>query len=133
MRPFVFGTALAIMVGWFGQAVVVPAAAAPDGKAIYMARCAMCHQANGQGAPGVYPPLAGAEIPNGPAAKHILIVLNGMSGPIKVKGKPYNAVMPPHKALLKDDEIAAVVTYERTSWGNKGGPVTAAQVKALRK
>jgi mono/diheme cytochrome c family protein len=97
-----------------------------------MTRCASCHQANGQGLPRVFPPLAGAEIVNGPAAEHITIVLRGKSGPMKVKGQMYNGMMPPFAGMMTDAEIAAVITYERTTWGNKGGAVTAAQVKARR-
>lgn len=126
-----------------GEAAAAPAAAAPaeekvaaapkavDGAAVYQANCASCHQATGEGMPGVFPPLAGAEIPNGDATEHINTVLKGKSGPITVKGQQYNGAMPPF-SQLSDDEIAAVVSYERTTWGNKGGAVTPAQVKALR-
>ncbi|MNL82723.1 Cytochrome c-552 precursor [compost metagenome] len=79
----------------------------------------------------MFPPLAGAEIPNGDATEHIKIVLHGKSGPMKVLGKDYNGAMPPF-GQLSDEEIAAVVNHERTSWGNKGSAVTPAQVKALR-
>lgn len=126
------------------KAVPIPApkkvaAAAPaakpagkvDGKQAYEANCASCHQANGQGLPGMFPPFAGAEIPNGDPKEHIEIVLKGKSGPMTVLGKQYNGAMPPF-SQLSDEEIAAIITYERTSWGNKGSVVTADQVKALR-
>ncbi len=100
-----------------------PAAGAPSGKALYEAKCASCHQSNGLGVPGVFPPIAGAEVPNGPAAAHIKIVLEGMSGPVKVLGKDYNGSMPPWNQL-PSEEIAAIVTYERTAFGNKGGAVS---------
>jgi nitrite reductase (NO-forming) len=123
--PLVIATAL-------GLALTSPAAqAAPDGKAVYLSRCASCHLANGQGIPTVFPPLAGAEIVNGPGAEHIKIVLYGLSGMIQVKGKIYNGAMPPH-AMLSDADIAAVINFERAAWGNKGKPVTPAQVKAQR-
>lgn len=122
-----------VAIAALGAAVLAPSAhAAPDGKAIYQARCASCHQANGQGVPNVFPPLAGAEIVNGPAKEHITIVLKGRTGPITVKGKTYNGAMPAHAGLMSDAEIAAVISYERTNFGNKGGAVTPAQVKALR-
>ncbi len=108
-----------------------PAATALDGKAIYTARCAACHQASGKGLPGAFPPIAGAEVPNGPAAEHMKIVLDGQTGPVKVLGKPYNGVMPGWKGQLSAAEIAAVVTYERTAFGNKGGAVTADDVAKL--
>ena len=104
---------------------------AAAGQALYEANCATCHGANGEGVPGTFPPLAGAEQVNGSADEHIKIVLNGLSGPITVKGEEYNGFMTPFKHL-SDKEIADIVTFERTSWGNTGGGVTDAQVKALR-
>jgi mono/diheme cytochrome c family protein len=112
-------------------AAVAPAGTKVDGKALYDANCASCHQATGAGMAGVFPPLAGAEIPNGDAAEHIKIALHGKSGPMKVLGQDYNGAMPPF-TQLSDEEIAAIVNHERTSWGNKGSTVTPAQVKALR-
>lgn len=112
-----------------------PAAGAADlkakGEQLYTANCASCHQASGEGMAGTFPPLVGAEQVNGPAEEHIKIVLNGMSGPITVKGQEYNGAMPPFNHL-SDEDIAAIVTHERTSWGNTGGAVTPEQVKALR-
>ncbi|MBO9541830.1 cytochrome c [bacterium] len=112
-------------------AAVDEAALKAKGEKVYAANCASCHQANGEGMPNVFPPLAGGEIPNGDAAEHIKTVLKGKSGPITVKGKQYNGAMPPFSQLT-DEDIAAVVTYERTTWGNKGGAVSPDQVKALR-
>lgn len=101
------------------------------GKALYETNCASCHMANGEGVAGTFPPLAGSERVNGPAAEHIKVVLNGLSGPITVKGETYNGFMTPFMHL-SDEEIANIVTYERTAWGNTGGAVTAEQVRALR-
>jgi mono/diheme cytochrome c family protein len=115
-------------------ATSIPAAIAkplPDGAAIYRSRCASCHGATGLGLPGAIPPIAGAEIANGPADAHVKVVVDGMRGPIQVKGKPYNGTMPPFKDLLSAEEIAAVVTYERSSFGNGGGAVDAASVVKL--
>ncbi len=120
-----------------GEATPATQAAAPagdlmaKGEQVYTANCASCHQANGEGMAGTFPPIAGAEQANGPAEDHIKIVLNGLSGPIKVKGQEYNGAMPPF-SQLSDEDIAAVITYERGSWGNTGGAVTPEQVKALR-
>lgn len=106
-------------------------ALAAQGKTLYEANCASCHQINGQGLPGTFPPIAGAEVPNGSPEEHIKIVLDGQTGPTTVKGVKYNGAMPAWKATLDAQQIAAVVTYERTAFGNKGGAVTVEQVRKL--
>ena len=105
------------------------------GKKIFSANCAVCHQPSGVGAAGQgYPPLAGSEIVNGGSKRVAMIVLKGLQGPITVKGQTYGtAVMQPWEKTLTDAKIADVITYIRQDWGNKGGPVAAAQVAALRK
>jgi len=103
---------------------------AADGKALY-ATCAACHQANGEGIPGAFPPLADSEWVNGPASNLIRIQLRGLQGPITVKGTLYNSVMPAQNAQ-SDEDIAAVLTYIRSSFGNKASAVTAEQVKEFR-
>lgn len=108
-----------------------PAAQTASGKALFDKNCAVCHQANGQGLADTFPPLAGAEVPNGPADAHIRLVLHGLTGPLAVRGHTYNGVMPSFLSLI-DAELAAILTYERTSWGNTGSPVTPEQVHALR-
>ena len=100
------------------EVAAAPAAAA-DGEKVYNTQCAACHQPNGQGMPPNFPALAGSQVANGPADAHIQQTLKGKN------------MMPPF-AHLSDADIAAALTYERTSWGNKGGPVTAEQVKAQR-
>jgi mono/diheme cytochrome c family protein len=108
---------------------------ADRGKKIFSANCAVCHQPNGLGAPGQgYPPLAGSEIVNGGSKRVGMIVLKGLQGPITVKGMQFGtAVMQPWDKTLNDAKIADVITYIRQEWGNKGGPVSAAQIAALRK
>lgn len=101
-----------------------------EGKQLY-ATCAACHQADGKGIPNAFPPLAGSEWVNGPAENLIRIQLRGLQGPITVKGAQYNSVMPP-QAQQSDAEIAAVLTYVRSNFGNDASPVTPDQVKALR-
>ena len=105
------------------------------GKKIFSANCAVCHQPSGVGAAGQgYPPLAGSEIVNGGSKRVAMIVLKGLQGPITVKGQTYGtAVMQPWEKTLTDAKIADVITYIRQDWGNKGGPVAAAQIAALRK
>lgn len=95
-------------------------------------RCAACHQATGLGVPGAYPPLAGSEWLTNNAEVPIRIVLHGLQGPITVKGASYNNAMTPFGDQLSDAEIAAVITYERSTWGNNASAITADQVKAIR-
>ena len=117
-----------------------PATAAPapssaqgaDGKQVFSTTCAACHQVTGEGVPGVYPPLAGSEWVNGDEAKVVRILLHGVTGPIEVAGETFNSMMPPWGATLKDADIAAVLTYVRSTWGNKGTPITAAKVASIR-
>lgn len=103
------------------------------GKAIYAASCSPCHQANGNGLAGQFPPLAGSEwVTAESAARIIRIVLDGAAGPMEVKGAQYNNVMVPWRDNLSDEDIAAVVTYIRGEWGNKAPAVKPEEVKAIR-
>src|SRR5213595_3159142 len=104
------------------------------GKKIFAANCQTCHQANGLGVPGQYPPLAGSEFTTGGSRRPAEIVMKGLQGPVTVKGQKYGtAVMQPWDKTLTDQKIADVLTYERSEWGNSASPVTAEQVAALRK
>jgi mono/diheme cytochrome c family protein len=97
--------------------------------------CATCHQPTGQGIPGVYPPLAGSEWVNGPDARVIRIVLDGLQGPVHVEGKAFGtAVMPafgPSGFNLSDEQIAAVLTYVRQQWTNKSPAITEDEVAKI--
>jgi len=107
---------------------------AEKGKKIYSANCATCHQANGLGVGGQYPPLAGSEYVDGGTRRLGMILLKGLQGPLTVKGAKYgSAVMQPWEKTLNDQKIADVLTYIRQEWGNKGGPVAAEEIAALRK
>jgi mono/diheme cytochrome c family protein len=103
------------------------------GRRIYRANCAACHQESGLGVSGQFPPLAGSDwvLTEGPN-RIIKLVLNGISGPIKVNGQTYNNVMVPWRDTLKDEDIAAVVTYIRSEWGNKASDVKPEQVAKIR-
>jgi cbb3-type cytochrome c oxidase subunit III len=110
----------------------VASAAAADGKTIFAAKCAACHQASGSGG-GPYPPLAGnADVTASDTSNLILTVLNGRSGPIQVNGKTFSGAMPAWKAQLSNDDVAAVLTYVRSAWTNKAAAVTADQVAVAR-
>lgn len=109
------------------------AAAMPSsGASVYATNCSSCHQASGQGVSGTFPPLAGNSVVTGPATAVIRIVKAGLKGAISVKGTTYNGEMPAWSPSLSTNDIAAVVSYVRSSWGNHAGPVTAAQVAATK-
>jgi len=111
-----------------------PLSAHDRGKKIFAANCQTCHQANGEGVPGQYPPLEGSEFTTGGSRRMGMIVLKGLQGPVKVKGQQYgSAVMQPWDKTLTDQKIADVMTYERSEWGNHATEVTAEQIAALRK
>jgi cytochrome c oxidase cbb3-type subunit 2 len=105
---------------------------AAKGGALYTANCSACHQASGEGLPGTFPPLKGSGVvTKDDATKHMHVVLNGLQGE-KAGGVVYASPMPPFAGTLSDADIADIIDYERSSWGNHGKPVTAAQVAAER-
>jgi mono/diheme cytochrome c family protein len=111
-----------------------PAGAASQGAQLYQ-RCATCHQPNGQGIVGAFPPLAGSEYANAAnPAVPIRVVIHGMQGPVTVHGNTYNGLMPAYGVGIEmsDAEVAAVLTYVRTSWGNSASPITPEQVAEVR-
>jgi nitrite reductase (NO-forming) len=101
------------------------------GKALFQGTCSACHQADGKGLPNVFPPLAKSDFLNADERRAIGIVLNGLSGALSVNGQSFNSVMPP-MSQLNDDEIANILTYVYSEWGNNGSQVTAAEVAAVR-
>jgi nitrite reductase (NO-forming) len=105
---------------------------APDGKAVYAKTCATCHQANGQGLANAIPPLAKNSFETGDPKKVIATVLHGLNGKVTVNGKTYDGTMPAWKGQLSNAEIAAVITYVRTSWGNKASKVSEKDVAAVK-
>ena len=101
------------------------------GRALYQGTCSVCHQANGEGLPDVFPPLAKSDYLTENPKRAIDVVLNGLSGPVTVNGKKYASVMPP-MSQLNDDEVANILTYVLSSWGNSGPAISAADVSAHR-
>lgn len=107
-------------------------AKAGPGAQVYASHCASCHQLNGEGLPGAFPPLKGDPVVTDmDPARHIEIVLFGLQGKA-INGVHYAASMPAHAQLLSDPEIAAVINHERTSWGNNASTVTARDVANIR-
>jgi mono/diheme cytochrome c family protein len=110
----------------------VMGAQAPDGKAIFNLNCAACHRPTGEGG-GPYPPLArNPDVNQVDSARLIETVLNGRTGPISVNGTQYGGNMPSWRNQLSDAEIAAVLTYVRSAWGNSAPAVSSDQVASAR-
>ncbi|MDP4624505.1 MAG: c-type cytochrome [Akkermansiaceae bacterium] len=106
---------------------------AQDGEQLYTLYCSACHGADGKGATGgAFPPLAKSPWLKGDGQRAIKVVLNGLEGPIQVLGKDYNLAMPPQGALLPDDQLAAILTYVRSAWGNNESAITPNLVKSVR-
>lgn len=108
-----------------------PSAAIEDGslngEALYQANCAVCHQPSGEGLPGAFPPLKGSAIVNNEDPDiHIRIILEGYDA------RPEYATMQPFAELLTDAEIAAIVNFERSHWGNQAPPVDEEKVRNVR-
>lgn len=114
-------------------ATATPAVKGVDGAQLFAANCQACHQASGQGLPGVFPPLADSAWVNGDPATLLQILLHGLTGSIEVAGATYNGAMPAFGAQLSDAEIAALTTYIRSQWGNNAEPIEAEAVTAARK
>ena len=134
--------------GWFDQQVYAPynsahelalyqpqsgaAAVLAHGKAIYETVCGLCHGTDVLGKAGQAPPLAGSEWVAKEIAALARVPLTGLNGPIQVKGQDWNLSMAPMGAGLSDADLAAVLSYIRTSWGNQSGPVSEDDAKAAR-
>lgn len=108
-------------------------AAAGNGANVYQTNCSSCHQADGKGLAGSFPPLAGNPRVTGDPKAAIHIVKYGLTGKISVAGHTFDGTMPPWGTQLSNADIAAALTYVRSSWGNKASAITAAQVAAVAK
>jgi nitrite reductase (NO-forming) len=101
------------------------------GQALFAGTCSVCHQPNGAGVPGVFPPLAKSDYLAADLTRATRVVLHGLNGKVNVNGQDYNSVMPP-MAQLTDDEVANILTYVLNSWDNPGGRITKEEVKKQR-
>ncbi|MGJ7915906.1 c-type cytochrome [Massilia sp. LXY-6] len=123
LRHFLMTLALAgTGLGWGdGQAQAQAGASQPaDGKTLFAKNCAACHQATGKGIPGAFPALAGNAFVQGTSADVSTVLLKGRGG------------MPDFSGSLDDAEIAQVLSYVRSSWGNGAAPLSADEVAAQR-
>ncbi len=125
-----------------GNAVATSGGAAAEltqvqlGEKVYKEVCQACHQPTGLGQAGQFPPLAGSEWLDGSEYNEkrvVAIVLKGLKGPVTVKGGAFNGAMPGQEQALNPKKIAAVLTYVKQAWGNKGGEIAEAQVGAAKK
>lgn len=105
--------------------------ASHPGKMVYDRYCLACHQTDGSGVPGMYPPLKKADWKALDNERLIHILLQGVSGEIEVDGMVYNGQMPAHQ-FLTDNQIADVLTFLRSEYGNIGEAITPAEVASLR-
>jgi mono/diheme cytochrome c family protein len=132
-----------MVVPAFVAAVILATAAAPhanassprvaSGAKLFATNCTGCHGATGSGQPGIFPSLVANTYVSGDAKRVIHTVKYGLTGKIVAKGVKYDGVMPAWRGTLTDPQIADVISYIRTTWGNKGSLVTAAQVRAVTK
>jgi mono/diheme cytochrome c family protein len=137
--------------GWFSPRVYAPYHSEPQlalfqpasgadramqlGKIQFEKTCALCHGYDGMGKPGQFPPFVGSDwVLTDKPGQLIPIPLNGLGGTIKVAGVEYSfpTTMPAMGSAMSDEELAAVLTYMRNSWGNKASEITPEQVKAVR-
>ena len=104
-----------------------------NGAAIYLSNCASCHGAKGEGVAGTFPRLAENPTVTGNPSALIHIVKYGLTGKVEAAGQSFNGMMPAWSPQLHDEDIAAVLTYVRSSWGNRAPAVTAADVAGVAK
>ena len=109
-------------------------AALARGKAVYAKTCVACHQPDGKGLPGVFPPLAGSDWLEADPSLLSKVILRGLQGPITIGGAPFTGPMPmaPLADTLKDEEIADVINFVRATYGKGGALATTELVKAAR-
>jgi glucose/arabinose dehydrogenase/mono/diheme cytochrome c family protein len=134
--------ALEPLLTWPGKAGMAEIVARPltesekklfdAGKAQYPLICGACHQPNGLGLDGLAPPLVDSEWSTGSPERVVRIALNGVRGPLAVKGRTWELEMPP-VGILPDDQIAALLTYIRREWGHTASPITPEFVAKVRK
>ena len=115
----------------FGTCPALLPAAAPSGEQLFLERCAICHQPNGQGAPPVYPPLAGSDWLKSRREDAIKAICEGLSGEVIVRGEKYKNIMPAQ--MLDDAQAASVLSYIMHAWDNGLRRVTEQEVAAVRK
>ncbi len=115
--------------GWATDDMLVQPSEFAAGEKVYMGTCVACHQKDGAGLAGAFPPLANSDYLLADKERAIEIAANGLEGEVTVNGEVYNTVMAPQG--LSNKEVMEVVNYVLNSWGNEGGTVTMEQVDAI--
>jgi mono/diheme cytochrome c family protein len=141
MRRIIIGSLVLLGVGLISMKSPSPlTAAVPEpvqgpagrGKIIYEQTCLPCHQADAGGVPGMNPPLRKSPYVGGAPARLIRIVLQGLNEGVEIDGETYSNPMPPFGPALKDEDIADVLSYLRSHFGNKAAPVGKSLVGRIR-
>ncbi|MES2163853.1 MAG: cytochrome c [Pseudomonadota bacterium] len=120
MKEVLIKAAMAVIALLAAGASAPSRAQQMDGKALFMKNCAACHQASGKGIPGAFPALAGNKFVQGKGTDVATVLLKGRGG------------MPDFSDSLSDQEIAAVLSFVRSNWGNQAAPLSEPEVLALR-
>lgn len=120
MKEVLIKAAMAVIALLAAGASAPSRAQQMDGKALFMKNCAACHQASGKGIPGAFPALAGNKFVQGKGADVATVLLKGRGG------------MPDFSDSLSDQEIAAILSFVRSNWGNQAAPLSEPEVLALR-
>jgi cytochrome c6 len=120
MKEVLIKAAMVIVAAFAAAASAPSRAQEMDGKGLFMKNCAACHQASGKGIPGAFPALAGSKFVQGQGSDVAAVLLKGRGG------------MPDFSDSLNDRDIATVLTFVRSNWGNKAGGLSEAEVVALR-
>ena len=129
----VIATTLMLAIGVVsGDGAAATTSAPARGAAPFTSNCSTCHGADGKGIAGAVPPLAGNVVVAGDPARVIHIVKNGLEGRVVVLGRSYDGRMPAWKSVLSPTQIATVITYIRSTWGNRASAVSLAQVNATK-
>lgn len=131
--PLVYDERYTPKEGAAGKVELTPEQIVAAGKKLY-ATCATCHQVNGMGVPGTYPPLAASDWVTGSEERLVRVLLHGLGGPIDVNGTTYNGAMPAFGRVpgggynWNEEKVSQVLTYIRQEWGNKAAPITKEKV-----
>lgn len=131
MLPRALAVTLPLLASLSAPAAAHAESSPGTGATLYQINCSACHQATGEGLKGIFPPLAQSDYLLADKERSIRIALQGIGGPIVVNGVEYQGVMPA-PAPMDDQQVADVLTYVRSAWGNRGDAVTPAEVKQVR-